>query len=151
MGVDLGRLGLVLGRFMLIDEVAQFLEANSIGVYSSNTGRNIFTTNLPDADNVEDNALCIYDTTGLPPNIDIPLSSPSFQILIRDKEADTGSARTKALRDLLGRQYNFTFITNGTYIYSCNLVSNGGHIGKDDKGRDLFSLNFQCKIRDNTN
>lgn len=124
----------------LIDEIAQYLAANGIGTL----GTNIFEGDMP---TTPDACICIYETTGLAAEHDIPLHSPSFQVMIRNTELDLGQAVAFSIRNLLHNQYNLQFATNGTYVYSCNLIAEGGHIGRDDNGRDLFSLNFQCKVR----
>lgn len=133
---------------MLIDEIAQYLETAGAGIYSSDANRTIFIGNMPDDDTVEDSVLTIYDSSGLPGDKDVKdLLFPSFQVVIRDIQLDTGEARTNQIRNLLNNLYNLQFVSNGTYIYKCNLTANGGHIGRDEKGRDLFSLNFQLEVR----
>lgn len=124
----------------LIDDIANYLQAKGIGTIATN----IFEGMLPDSPDV---AICLYDTAGLQPDIYIPLNMPSFQIVHRNTELDLGEQTCDMLRSLLDRQYNILFVTNGVYVYSCNLTAQGGHIGRDDRGRDMFSLNFQCKVR----
>jgi len=129
---------------LFIDEVAQYLEVQGIGIYSTDNNRNLFIGNLPDQ---PDTAVGVFDTTGGIPEIEIPLFMPSFQVIVRAAAIDVGETLVAQIRTALHNQYNLTFISNGTYVYNCNLTAQGGHIGRDDKGRDTFSLNFHCRVR----
>ena len=124
----------------LIDEVAQYLQTNGIGTL----GTNLFESLMPPEAN---QAVCVIETTGMKPDIEIPLRDPSFQILIRDIEFDKGRTVADNIRLLLHNFYNSPFVAGGIYVYRCNLVSEGGHIGMDIEGRDMFSLNFNCRTR----
>lgn len=125
----------------IIDDVANYLASNGIGTL----GVNIFEGFLPQG---VDQAVAVIKTGGDRPNIDLPVEHPSFQILIRNIEYDTGEAVFNKIRDLLHNQYNMQF-QNGSsiYFYYCRLRADGGFIGKDAKGRDSWSMNFECETR----
>ncbi len=124
----------------LIDDVATYLQANSIGTLGTNLFEGYMPPN-PDA------SVAVIETAGLKPDIDLPLRDPSFQILIRSTEYDLGRAVADSIRVLLHNKYNLQLVASGIYFYRINLVTEGGLLGLDENGRNLFSLNFQCRTR----
>lgn len=124
----------------LIDDIATYLQSNGVGTL----GINLFEGRLPSS---PDAAVAVIETGGTQPNAYIPTKSPSFQVLIRATELDLGETVRQTIRSLLHNQYNTQFVLGGIYFYYCRLITEGGHIGVDSNGRDLFSLNFECYIR----
>lgn len=124
----------------VISEVAQYLHNNSIGVLSTN----LFYSSLPDA---ADACVGVFDTGGPEPDIYLPTKKPTFQVFIRSVDYDTGKAKLDAIRALLHNKYNSQLVNGGIYFYSINAMSEGGHIGKNARGLDEFSINFLCKTR----
>jgi hypothetical protein len=93
-----------------------------------------------------DSGICVIDTGGPEPPGEIPnLKTPTFQVLIRNLNYDLGKAKLDAVRYALHGTKNTTL--GNTFFYYIILLSEGGHIGRDDDGRDLFSLNFRCQTR----
>lgn len=125
---------------MLISEVATYLAAQGLGT----VGTNIFYSHLPD--NV-DECLAVLDTGGVQPDIDIPTKSPTFQILIRAATYTLGKTKLDSVRSALHNKYNSYLVASQTYFYSINALSEGGHLGRNDRGLDEFSINFICKTR----
>lgn len=123
---------------MLADDIAQYINDNAIGVL----GTNLFEGNLPDT---PDNAIVVIETGGTQPDRDLPLRSPTFQVYIRNVSYSSGRTKLEAVRALLHQLSNKTI--GGTYFYYILAISEGGHVGRDDNSRDLFSINFQCKTR----
>lgn len=123
-----------------IDDIANYLQNNAIGTL----GTNLFESLLPD-DN--DNAVAVIETGGTKPSEYIPNKRPSFQILVRSTAYDVGRTTCDNIRALLHNKYNIQFIVNGIYFYFCRLITEGGHLGQDKNGRDLFSMNFECYTR----
>lgn len=124
----------------VISEVAQFLHDNSVGVLSTN----LFYSFLPDN---ADACIGVLDTGGPAPDIYLPTKSPTFEVLIRAIDYDTGKAKLDAVRALLHNKYNSQLVNGGIYFYSINAISEGGHLGKNERGLDEFSINFLCKTR----
>lgn len=124
---------------MIIDEIATFLLTQNLGL---TLGTNFFKGYLPDE---TDNAVVIYDTGGAEPDRDIPTGDPTFQILVRNTDYETGHALVKAISDILHQKRNFTL--ESTYYYYIYLMGEPGSIGRDAKNRDEFSVNFHAKIR----
>lgn len=124
----------------VIDDIATYLQANGIGTL----GTNLFEAFLPPKPDV---AVAVLETAGQKPFIDVPISKPSFQILVRDTAYDHGRTVCDNIKTLLHNQYNLTFVPGGIYFYYTRLISEGGHIGQDQTGRDLFSMNFETERR----
>lgn len=124
----------------VIDDVATYLQAQGIGTL----GTDLFESFLPTS---PDNAVAVLETAGLKPTIDAPLFRPSFQILVRATDYATGRTKCDAIKTALHNQYNLQLVTNGIYFYFIRLITEGGHIGQDGTGRDLFSLNFETERR----
>lgn len=122
----------------VIDDIAQYLDDNDIGTL----GTDIFKSYLPD--NV-DTALVVLDTGGPQPDKDLPTKSPTFQILLRAPDYSTGKAKLDSIRTLLHQITNTT--VGSTYYYYILAQSEGGHIGRNERGLDEFSINFYCLTR----
>jgi hypothetical protein len=128
---------------MIIDDVAVYLSEN-ITTLELVKGTNLFKGYLPDSPNA---AICVYETGGATPDIDIPTASPTFQILVRHTDYETGHNLIHEIAGLLHQKYNLELVDGETYFYSILLLGEPGHLGRDDKGRDEFSVNFYCKTR----
>lgn len=114
--------------------------ANDTG-YS--VGNQLFKGNLPPT---PDNAVAIINRIGIMPNPDIPENSnPMFQILVRDTSYSHGVATLAKVRQSLEAKTPTTI--GSTYFYYILAVAEGGWIGRDDNGRDQWSINFKCQIR----
>jgi hypothetical protein len=125
---------------MLISEVATYLAAQGLGT----AGTNIFYSHLPD--NV-DECLAVIDTGGTKPDIDIPTKRPTFQVYIRAATYTLGKTKLDAVRTALHNKYNLELVAGQTYFYSINALAEGGHVGRNERGLDEFSINFVCYTR----
>lgn len=124
----------------VVSDVATYLQTNSIGTL----GTNLFKQFYPDIDGA---LVAVLDTGGQQPEEDIPLYLPTFQVFVRSTSYALGKAKLEAIRDLLHRQANVQLVSGGTYFYYILAQSNGGSIGRNENGKDEFSINFICKIR----
>lgn len=123
----------------LIEQVATYLADDlSLGT----PGTDIFIGYLPDT---PDAAIAVLDTGGTEPSPFIPNKTPTFQVMIRDVDYDTGKAVLDSVRGL--HQKVGELVTSETYFYYILAIAEGGHIGRDEAGRDLFSINFRTKTR----
>lgn len=128
---------------MIIDEVATYLIENVESV-ELEKGTNLFKSYMPD----EPNALvCLYDTGGAEPDIDIPTGSPTFQVMVRDSNTESAHDLIHEIAELLHRKFNVRLVEGGAYFYSILLLGEPGGIGRDNKNRDEYSANFVCKIQ----
>lgn len=104
---------------------------------------NIYKSHLPDNGG---EAIAILDTGGVSPDIYITvIKNPTFQILIRANDYETGKTRAETVRDRLHGVQNRTI--GSTYFYFIHAQSEPGHIGRNERGQDEFSINFICKTR----
>lgn len=124
----------------MINDIAQHIHNNSLGTLATN----LFIGHMPDTPN---NCITIYETGGLPPSIELPRMSPTFQILIRNTSYATGRALLTSIRTLFHQKYNTQLVPNGTYFLSINVQGEGGSIGRDEIGLEQFSINFICQLR----
>lgn len=110
---------------------------------SYSIGNQLFKANLPPT---PDKAIAILNRIGEQPNPYIPTkSNPMFQVLIRDTSYASGVAKLAQVRQSLeARTPQFIGSTYFMYIIA---MSEGGWIGRDDLGRDQWSINFKCQIR----
>ena len=122
-----------------IQEIATRLQTASIGTL----GTDLFYSYMPDSANA---GVSVHDTGGMPPDIYIPTKSPTFQVFIRAATYDAGKAKLDAVRASLHNLYNVT-LSGGTYVYSINALAEGGHIGRNERGLDEFSINFKALTR----
>jgi hypothetical protein len=75
----------------------------------------------------------------------LPTNEPHFQVLVRANSYSAGKTALEAVRSALHRQANLT--VGNTYFYFILAISEGGHIGRNDRGLDEFSINFRCRTR----
>jgi hypothetical protein len=87
-----------------------------------------------------DTGLCVLDTGGVMPDPYLPTKSPTFQIFIRGADYVTGKAKLDAVRAALHQLANTQI--GSTYFYYILAQSEGGHIGRNERGLDEFSINF---------
>jgi hypothetical protein len=124
----------------VIDDVAQHLHNQGIGSMPS-TLKKAF---LPDSPDV---CIAVLDTGGIEPSVDLPLKTPTFQVMIRNTTYALGKAKLDLVRAALHQKIETVLIPNGTYFLFIFAMAEGGHLGKDDAGRHLFSINFRTKTR----
>lgn len=119
----------------LINDIADQLATNGRGA----VGTSIFVGYMPP----DTNGIAVLDTGGMQPDKYIPTKEPTFQIFIRSADFSTGKALLDNIRSDLHRKANVTY--GGTYFYFILAMSEGGHLGRDENGKDLFSINFHCR------
>lgn len=122
----------------ILDDLAAYMATNSIGT----VGTNLFKSYMPDT---VDTGVCILDTGGPMPDKELPTKHPTFQVFIRGADYITGRAKLDAVRALLHQVTNTTI--GNTYFYYILAQSEGGHIGRNERGLDEFSINFICLTR----
>lgn len=122
----------------MLDDLLNYAEAQGLGTI----GVNLFASRTPQN---PDNCMSISLSGGPAPDRYLPTANPTFQVLIRTKEYDQGAERMAAVRSVFHRKANI--MMGSTYVYYTALTAEGGPIGNDTEGRELFSLNFQSQIR----
>jgi hypothetical protein len=123
----------------MLDDITDYLDTQ-LPTYT--VGTNLFETFMPDK---PDNCIMIKQTAGTVPNAYLPTHEYTFQVLIRNTDYEAGATVTAAVRAALHQHENFT--QGNTYFYFVLLTGEGGNIGRDESGREVFSLNFRCRTR----
>lgn len=132
---------------MIEIEVAKFLHANALGIYSETlTTSNIFIAKIPSTPN---SCICIYPTGGSPPDFKLGYDIKSFQIIVRGtKNPKTGSDVAEQIYSLLHGFGAGQLTEGGTWVVSCKSMQGGpAHIGIDANGRHEYSMNFEIEVR----
>lgn len=124
----------------LIEELAQHIHNQGIGSLATNLFRNY----LPDSPDI---AMCVIDTGGTQPDEYLPTKEPTFQVYIRNTTYSAGKTKLDAIRSAFHQQQNVSLINGETFFYFIMAISEGGYLGRDERGRDLFSINFRCRTR----
>lgn len=127
---------------MLIDDLATYLQTNSVGTL----GSSLFIGNMPDG---TDNCVMVDVTGGVAPSKDVPIMQPTVQCLVRNTSFETGLTKIKAVRDLLHRLNDGnTLKSGGVDVMSCFAMQEPTHLGKDTNERHIFTCNFIFKLRE---
>jgi len=126
----------------LIDDIAQHLHNQGVG----SLGTNLFKSYTPES---PDACVTVLDTGGVEPDRDLPTEDPTFQVFIRSSSYAAGKTKLDAVRTALHQQENtqLGLGSSASYFYYIFAIAEGGHLGRDDVGRDIFSINFRCHIR----
>ena len=103
---------------------------------------NIYRNDRPDT---PDNLIVIYNTGGQPALHSVGVKSPSlekptFQVLVRNTSHDTTETQVEAVKDALDGLTKTTI--NGTLYEVIFLEGDIIHLGKDDRERTQFTINF---------
>lgn len=122
----------------MVSDLATYLQTAGIGT----VGTNLFYSYLPA--NLEAGVV-VLDSGGQQPDPYLPTKEPMFQVLIRADNYDNGKTKLDAVRAALHQLKNTTI--GSIYFYFILAMSEGGHVGRDDAGRDIFSINFHCRTR----
>lgn len=124
----------------LIKQVATYLAAQGLGTL----GTTIFYSYAPDS---VDDCIVVLDTGGMKPDIYIPTKDPTFQVFIRASTYSAGKSVLNSVRSALHQQKGVNLVSGQTFFYYIYAMSEGGHIGRNDRGLDEFSINFHAKTR----
>lgn len=127
---------------VVIDDVASYLEDQGIGT----VGSTIFSSYMPDTQS-STFTIAVFDTGGLLPDPYLPTKEPTFQVFVRSNDYLTGKAKVDAIRSSLHQKKNLRLTDGGNYYYFILLQGEGGHIGRNDNGKDEFSMNFRARHR----
>lgn len=122
----------------MIDDIATLLQS----LYVGTIGTDLFKSYLPDGDGTK---FAVLDTGGMQPDKYLPTKEPTFQVFIRANTYSLGKTKLDAVRGALHQQKNIQ--SGSTYFYFILANSEGGHLGKNERGQHEFSINFHCRTR----
>ena len=108
-----------------------------------------YVSSMPDGGTVKDDAICIYDTTGIIQNRAMGSGEYSerfgVQVRIRSKEHTEGYTKARAVAYALDVLLRAAVTVVGGQAYEIHAVSRGVVLvlgpGQDDKRRRLFTIN----------
>lgn len=126
-----------------IKDIADYIQTSTIAT----EGTTLFIGRKPDKyDGTADNLISLFETTGLTPIANINgIYEPTFQVQVRNSDYATGVSKADTIRNLLHTLANTTL--GSTYFYFIIVTQERTHIGEDDSGRDIFSINFRARYR----
>lgn len=129
----------------ILPELAQFLHNENVGIFSpiDATG-NIFIEHKPDKPNI---AICLFSTSGLPDNSLFPEDSLGVQVIVRgNADASIPYNIAGAIYDKLNGFRNNKLIPFGSDIISILGMQTPVNIGRDEKRRQEYSINFLLRV-----
>ena len=146
-------------------EILTYSPAAVIAYYLINTLSNVeepnasptwplYISSLPDGSNIENNAGCVYDTTGLLDGRIMRtgevIEHHGIQIKIRAIAYQTGWQKIRETVAYLQKLLNEALSMGGSHFVILNMsrVSPIACIGTDEKRRFLFTVNFLATIRE---
>jgi len=102
-------------------------------------GANVFIRNEPSR---PDDCVTIYDTGGFPADLATDLYLPTVQIRVRGRVGGYKTAweKAKLIKDILHGIHNEVW--NATRYLLISAMGDILNIGKDDRGRPVFTLNL---------
>ena len=128
-----------------LDEIARHLDVQNLVT----EGTDVFVNELPDD---PANCVAIFGLIGttVQQQRDVPgLQFPRFQLIVRNTDYNDGADKFQAIRSalhgIIGRTLPASANTaTDPYIrvMRCHIETDGGPLGRDDKGRTEFSCNF---------
>lgn len=103
---------------------------------------------LGDKPDTPDNLCCIYTSGGIDPLTTLDkvskIERPSFQVWIRDLSEATAITRCEAIKNALHNLTNQT--VNGHFYLSIEQNGDLIPLGRDNRGRIEFSINFTAQV-----
>lgn len=124
----------------LIDDIATYLQVQGVGTI----GTTIIKSWKPD---IANDAVFVLDTGGMQPDHYIPFREPTIQIFIRSSTYSAGKLKLDAVRSALHNKYNLELVSGGTTCLFIQALAEGGHLGRNERGLDEFSINFHLRTR----
>lgn len=119
-------------------DLATYLQTNGVGTL----GTNLFYSYMPQS---PDSCVAVLDGNGPAPDGYLPTQKPGIQIVVRSVDYETGTTKVDTIRALL--QAKTPGFIGSTYVFFMLLTSEDTHLGRDEAGRDAFSMNFNCQTR----
>jgi len=130
---------------MLLENLAHYLEGQNIGT----GGEDLFIGFLGDSvDGTNDNVVMIDQTGGATPDIDLPITKNTVQIMVRDRNFENGMTKAKKIFDLLHNAHDgFILEVGGVNVMRIFAINVPQYVGRDEQERDLFTCTFVFQLR----
>lgn len=124
-------------------QLADHLDSHGAGD-STGANVNIFVSSYPDD---PDNMIALLGLPGseMPNKYIGEFEYPRFQVMIRNTDYEAGAGKMREVRDLLHDQLAIELVN--FYVLRIQAQQDGYPIGRDEKGRYEFSINFTAQHR----
>lgn len=129
-------------NLLVIEQIAHYLHAEALGTFDPDgTGGNIFIETMPDT---PDEAIGLYSTGGLAPDIATSVARPGAQIIVRgSRDPRLAAAKALAIQGALHGMHSTEFVSDETRIMLCAArQSEPIALGPDENGRHEYSINL---------
>ena len=129
---------------IFLEELAKYLEDNSVGTRglpNSGSGWGIYIIHRPDK------ADKMITLTPIPSSSDpeIPVSSPSFQVMLVAKDTQQAMLKAQDINNLLHRKQAVEMDNIYAYYFACTVMPYP--IGIDDNHRAMIVMEFDAMLR----
>jgi hypothetical protein len=119
---------------MLLDDIKDYLEQNSIGTF----GADLFIGQLPPS---PDDCIALFEYAGEPPDLHWNGEYPGLQVMARGKSYPATRAKIESVKNIL---HGVTEkVINGTRYLLIQARQSPATLGRDENGRQLFVVNFR--------
>jgi hypothetical protein len=122
----------------MTEDVLEILTDSGAAALGLTFKSNLFVASEPAE---PDAVVTLYDTGGYDPDIHVTLDRPTLQIKARNNSYLAGYAVLEAVRRYLATQLNRT--VSGTRYLAFWPVGDINALGRDEKNRALFTINFR--------
>lgn len=123
---------------MLVDDIASHLQTAGVGT----VGTDIFKGHIPDDDasSSYNDCIALFPHGGDPPELVGGLENPRLTVRVRNTSYSAGMSKANAVMVALHTLNEKTL--NGHRYLFVRAVSSLTHLGRDHRGRNLFSIDF---------
>ena len=126
-----------------LGQLADYLESHGVGV-ANGANVNIFVSSYPDD---PDDIIALLGLPGseMPNKYVQEFEYPHFQIMIRNSDYEAGAGKLREVREWLHDVLAMELVN--FYVLRIQAQQDGYPIGRDEKGRYEFSINFNAQHR----
>ncbi len=121
--------------------IAKLLAAQGYGVFAGSS-KTQWSINVGEEPDTPDKTITVYDTGGAGQDTDeMDIDDKNIQIRVRAHLRSDASEKISAIRAYLATKQNKE--SEGRRFFSCIVQSDAAEIGKDDKKRFIFTINYR--------
>lgn len=122
-----------------ITDLQDYMAANIDGLtINTNFFISGFSGDTPDQ-------ICLMETGSPEADIDLPLTQPTIQVLCKNQSYAAGRALMWQIYSLLHQKVEIEMGTSS--VEQSMAIQEPAHIGENDDGLEVFSMNFVFKVR----
>lgn len=123
---------------MLVDDIASYLQTSSVGTVDAD----LFKGHMPDDDasSSYNDCIALFPYGGDPPELVGDIENPRLTVRVRNTSYSSGMSKANTVMTTL-HTLNEQTIEGHRYLF-IRAVSSPTHLGRDHRGRNLFSIDF---------